>query len=323
MRIGDTVIIQRAGDVIPQVVAVVEDKRPKSAKPFEFPERCPVCDSHAVREVHPETGREDVVRRCTGGLICPAQAIERLKHFVSRNALDIEGLGAKQVELFWNKGVLHGPVDIFHLADRVKEAGLPPLEEWDGFGKVSAKNLLAAIDERRTIGFARLLFGLGIRHVGETTARLLASTYGSWTAFREAMKTAREEGSEAYEELVSIDGIGPVVAAAIAEFFAEDHNEEVLKGLDAALTKIEDAERPAAESPVSGKTVVFTGSLELFTRDEAKVRAEALGAKVSGSVSKKTDILVAGPGAGSKLTKAKDLGVQVMNEEEWLALIGS
>jgi len=322
VRIGDTVIIQRAGDVIPQVVAVVEGKRPKGAKPFKFPERCPVCDSHAVREVHPETGREDVVLRCTGGLICPAQAIERLKHFVSRNALDIEGFGARQVELFWNKGVLHGPVDIFHLADRIKEAGLPPLEDWDGFGQVSAKNLFAAIDERRTIGFARLLFGLGIRHVGETTARLLARTYGSWAAFREAMSASREEGSEAYEELVSIDGIGPVVAAAIAEFFAEDHNEEVLKGLEAALTKIEDAERPAAESPVSGKTVVFTGSLELFTRDEAKVRAEALGAKVSGSVSKKTDILVAGPGAGSKLTKAKDLGVQVLNEDEWLALIG-
>lgn len=322
VRIGDTVIIQRAGDVIPQVVSVVLDKRPKGAKPFKFPSKCPACGSHAVREVHPETGREDVVLRCTGGLICPAQAIERLKHFVSRNALDIEGLGAKQVELFWNKGVLRGPVDIFHLAGRIKEAGLAPLEEWDGFGKTSAANLFAAIDERRTIGFARLLFGLGIRHVGETTARLLARTYGSWAAFREAMKSAREEGSEAYEELVSIDGIGPVVAAAIAEFFAEDHNEEVLKGLEAALIKIEDAERPAATSPVSGKTVVFTGSLELFTRDEAKVRAEALGAKVSGSVSKKTDIVVAGPGAGSKLTKAKDLGVQVMNEEEWLALIG-
>jgi len=323
VRIGDTVIIQRAGDVIPQVVAVVEEKRPKGAKPFKFPTTCPACGSHAVREVHPETGREDVVLRCTGGLVCPAQAIERLKHFVSRNALDIEGFGVKQVELFWNKGVLHGPVDIFHLADRIKGAGLPPLEEWDGFGKVSAKNLFAAIDERRTIGFARLLFGLGIRHVGETTARLLARTYGSWAAFREAMSAAREEGSEAYEELVSIDGIGPVVAAAIAEFFAEDHNEEVLKGLEAALIKIEDAERPAAESPVSGKTVVFTGSLELFTRDEAKARAESLGAKVSGSVSKKTDILVAGPGAGSKLSKAKELGVQVMNEEEWLALISS
>jgi len=322
VRIGDTVIIQRAGDVIPQVVRAVPEKRPKGAKEFRFPTKCPVCDSHAVREVHPETGREDVVLRCTGGLICPAQAIERLKHFVSRNALDIEGLGIKQVELFWGKNVVKGPVDIFHLADRIKGAGLAPLEEWDGFGKTSAENLFGAIDERRTIGFARLLYGLGIRHVGQTTARLLARTYGSWVGFRKAMQTAREEGSEAYEELVSIDGIGPVVAASIAEFFAEDHNEEVLKGLEAALIDIQDAEQPASESPVAGKTVVFTGTLEEMTRDEAKVRAESLGAKVSGSISKKTDILVAGPGAGSKLKKAADLGVSVMNEAEWLKLIG-
>jgi DNA ligase (NAD+) len=321
VRIGDTVIIQRAGDVIPQVVRAVPEKRPKSAKEFEFPTQCPACGSHAVREVHPETGREDVVRRCTGGLICPAQAIERLKHFVSRNALDIEGLGVKQVELFWSKGVVKGPVDIFHLTDRIKDEGLPPLEDWDGFGATSAKNLFDAIDERRTIGFARLLYGLGIRHVGQTTARLLARTYGSWTAFRKAMKSAREEGSDAYEELVSIDGIGPVVAASIAEFFAEEHNEEVLKGLETALEHIEDAEQPASESPVAGKTVVFTGALEEMTREEAKVRAESLGAKVSGSISKKTDILVAGPGAGSKLKKAADLGVQVMGEAEWLELI--
>ena len=322
VRVGDTVVIQRAGDVIPQVVSVIEKKRPKGAKPFKFPKKCPVCDSHAVREVHPETGREDVVLRCTGGLICPAQVIERLKHFVSRNALDIEGLGAKQVELFWDKGVIKNPVDIFQLAGRIAAADLPPLVEWDGFGKTSARNLFAAIDERRTIGFARLLFGLGIRHVGETTARLLARTYGSWVAFRKAMDAAGKKGGDAYDELVSIDGIGPVVAAAIAEFFAEDHNEEVLAGLEAALTTIEDAEAPATESPVTGKTVVFTGALENMTRDEAKVRAEALGAKVSGSVSKKTDILVAGPGAGSKLTKAKDLGVEVMTEDEWLSLIG-
>jgi len=322
VRVGDTVVIQRAGDVIPQVVSVIEKKRPKGAKPFKFPKKCPVCDSHAVREVHPETGREDVVLRCTGGLICPAQVIERLKHFVSRNALDIEGLGAKQVELFWDKGVIKNPVDIFQLAGRIAAADLPPLVEWDGFGKTSARNLFAAIDERRTIGLARLLFGLGIRHVGETTARLLARTYGSWVAFRKAMDAAGKKGGDAYDELVSIDGIGPVVAAAIAEFFAEDHNEEVLAGLEAALTTIEDAEAPATESPVTGKTVVFTGALENMTRDEAKVRAEALGAKVSGSVSKKTDILVAGPGAGSKLTKAKDLGVEVMTEDEWLSLIG-
>jgi DNA ligase (NAD+) len=230
--------------------------------------------------------------------------------------------GAKQVELFWSKGVIRGPVDIFHLADRIAATGLPPLQEWDGFGETSAKNLMDAIDARRVIDFARLLFGLGIRHVGQTTARLLARTYGSWSAFRAAMKRAREDGSEAYEELVSIDGIGPVVAAAIAEFFAEQHNEEVLRGLEGALTEIKDAERPTSESPVAGKTVVFTGTLERMTRDEAKARAESLGAKVSGSVSKKTDILVAGPGAGSKLKKAQELDIQVMDEDAWLSLIG-
>ncbi len=323
IRIGDTVVIQRAGDVIPQVVEVVLAKRPKNARKFKPLETCPVCGSHAVREVNPTTGKEDVVRRCTGGLICPAQAMERLKHLVSRDALDIEGIGNKQIELFWDKGVVREPADIFDLPAKIKAAGHLPLEEWDGFGKKSAENILAAVDERRVIAFDRLLFGLGIRHVGQTTARLLARTYGSWTAFRAAMKSAREEASEAYEELVSIDGIGPVVAAAIAEFFSEQHNEEAITHLEAQLRSIEDAEQVASDSPVAGKTVVFTGTLERMTRSEAKARAESLGAKVSGSVSAKTDILVAGPGAGSKLKKATELGVQVMDEDAWLELIGA
>ena len=321
VRIGDTVVIQRAGDVIPQVVHAVMDKRPKKAKPFEFPTRCPVCDSHAVREVNEATGKEDVVTRCTGGLICAAQAMERLKHFVSRSALDIEGLGNKQVELFWEKGVVRTPADIFNLADQIKLAELPPLDKWDGFGATSAVNLFAAIDERRTIEFDRLLFGLGIRHVGQTTSSLLARIYGSWPDFRTAMRAADDKASEAYQDLVAIDGIGPVVAAAMAEFFSEAHNEEVLLELEAALTTIKDAEQPSSESPVTGKTVVFTGTLEKMTRSEAKARAESLGAKVSGSVSAKTDILVAGPGAGSKLKKATELGVQTMDEDAWLALI--
>lgn len=322
VRIGDTVIIQRAGDVIPQVVRPVMDKRPKDAVPFEFPTRCPVCDSHAVREVNEATGKEDVVTRCTGGLICAAQAMERLKHFVSRNALDIEGLGIKQVELFWDKGVVRTPADIFNLGARVADVDLKPLEEWEGFGKTSAENLFAAIDERRTIEFDRLLFGLGIRHVGQTTAKLLARTYGDWKSFRDAMRLTKDTDSEAYNDLVAIDGIGPVVAVEMAEFFSEAHNEEVLVALELALTTIVDAEQPASESPVAGKTVVFTGTLERMTRSEAKARAESLGAKVSGSVSAKTDILVAGPGAGSKLKKATELGVQTMDEDAWLELIG-
>ncbi len=321
VRIGDTVIIQRAGDVIPQVVSAVMDKRPKDAVPFEFPTRCPVCDSHAVREINPTTGKEDVVARCTGGLICAAQAMERLKHFVSRNALDIEGLGNKQVELFWEKGAVRTPADIFNLADKIKTVDLEPLETWEGFGETSAENLFAAIDERRSIEFDRLLFGLGIRHVGQTTAKLLARTYGDWASFRTAMRAAGDMESEAYADLVAIDGIGPVVAAAMADFFSEPHNEEVLLALETALREIKDAEQPASESPVTGKTVVFTGTLERMTRSEAKARAESLGAKVSGSVSAKTDILVAGPGAGSKLKKATELGVTVMDEDAWLELI--
>jgi len=319
-RIGDTVIIQRAGDVIPQVLGVVEEKRPKGAKPYEFPTVCPACGSQAVREVHPKTGREDVARRCTGGLICPAQAVERLKHFVSRNAFDIEGLGSKQVEAFYTDGLIMQPVDIFTLGKR-NERLETPLAEREGWGETSAANLFAAIDARRTIGLDRFLFGLGIRHAGETTARLLARTYGTIEAFMAAMTEAADRESAAYHDLLAIDGIGEVVAEAIVAFFEEPHNRTAVSALLEEVTP-EPLEAASDSSPVAGKTVVFTGTLERMTRNEAKARAEGLGAKVSGSVSAKTDIVIAGPGAGSKLKKAEELGVQVMSEEAWLDLVG-
>jgi DNA ligase (NAD+) len=320
VRIGDTVIIQRAGDVIPQVVSVVVDKRPADAEPYRFPTLCPACGSHAVREINAKTGREDVARRCTGGLICPAQAVERLKHFVSRNAFDIEGLGAKQVEAFYRDGLVMQPVDIFTLEKR-NDRLTPPLEERDGWGKTSAGNLFAAIEERRDVGLDRFIFALGIRHVGETTARLLARTYGTVEAFVAAMEAARDRDGDAHGDLLAIDGIGEVVAEAIVDFFAEPHNREVVEGLLSEVSP-QPLAAAATTSPVTGKTVVFTGSLERMTRTEAKARAESLGAKVAGSVSAKTDIVVAGPGAGSKLKKAEELKLQVMSEDDWLELIG-
>ncbi|MEQ9520259.1 MAG: NAD-dependent DNA ligase LigA [Parvibaculum sp.] len=322
VRIGDHVMVQRAGDVIPQVVSVVLDMRPADAVPFEFPQTCPECGSHAVRDVNEKTGKVDVVRRCTGGLICPAQRVERLKHFVSRNALDIEGLGAKQVEAFFNDGLIESPADIFTLEARDKDS-LKKLKDRDGWGATSATKLFAAIDDRRHVDFDRLLFGLGIRHIGETTARMLARTYHDLDRMLEAMEGMTGPEAEAYQELVSMDGIGTAVADALVDFFQEPHNLDAVKALQAAGVEPAPLEAQDTGSPVAGKTVVFTGSLELMTRSEAKARAEGLGAKVSGSVSKKTDILVAGPGAGSKLAKAAELGVQTMTEEEWLALIGS
>ena len=319
VRIGDTVVVQRAGDVIPQVVGPVLDKRPKGAEPYEFPEVCPACGSRAVRELNPKTGKHDAARRCTGGLICPAQAVERLKHFVSRTAYDIEGLGAKQVEAFYEEGLIAQPGDIFTLRERDGRS-LKKLKDREGWGETSVNNLFAAIDERRTIGLDRFIFGLGIRHVGETTARLLARTYGTVEAFSAAMEAAGDHESEAYRDLINVDGIGDVVAEAIAEFFAEEHNREVLNALLAEVSP-EPLEAADTSSEVAGKTVVFTGSLELMTRSEAKARAEGLGAKVSGSVSAKTDYVVAGPGAGSKLKKAQELGVTVLTEEAWLAMI--
>jgi DNA ligase (NAD+) len=320
IRIGDTVVVQRAGDVIPQVVSVVLDKRPKNAKPYSFPQVCPACGSHAVRE------EGEAVRRCTGALICPAQTVERLRHFVSRNAFDIEGLGEKQVQEFFQDGLIMSPVDIFTLQKRDARS-TSRLMQREGYGETSVRNLFAAIDARRSIELHRLIYALGIRHVGEGNAKLLARHYGTIDAFREAMLAAAKHGtgegntSEAYQDLNDIGGVGEIVADAVVEFFAEPRN---VKALGELLGEIEvrPAERPRKSSPVSSKTVVFTGSLTKFTRDEAKAVAERLGAKVAGSVSKKTDYVVAGEDAGSKLTKARELGVAVLSEDDWLKLIG-
>ena len=322
VRIGDTVIVQRAGDVIPQILGVVEGKRPKGAKRFKFPVVCPACGSHAVRQVNPVTGKEDAVRRCTGGLICPAQRVERLKHFVSRNAFDIEGLGEKRIKELYDDKIIQSPPDIFTLAQHDKGAA-SKLAEREGWGELSVRNLFNAIEARRTVKLDRFIYALGIQHVGEITARLLARAYGSIETFRDAMLAAsRDRAGDAYAELDNIEGIGPTVAEAIADFFAEPHNVEVV---DELLREIRPEPLEAIDhaSPISGKTVVFTGSLEKMTRPEAKVRAERLGAKVAGSVSKKTDYVVAGPGAGSKLKDAERLGLKVLSEDEWLALIGA
>ncbi len=315
VRVGDTVVVQRAGDVIPQVLAVVLDKRPADSKPYVFPETCPICGSAALREIDEKTGEKDVVRRCTGTLICPAQAVEGLKHFVSRNAFDIEGLGEKLIELFFTEGLVRTPADIFTLKARDGQ-GRPPLREWEGFGETSARNLFNAIDARRTVPLNRFLFALGIRHVGETNARRLARHFGDWESLRAA---ARVEN--AAEEISAIGGIGPVVAEAIADFFAEPRNEAALDALVRQVT-VERMEAIAAGHPLAGQTIVFTGSLERMTRDEAKAIAERLGAKVSGSISAKTNLVVAGPGAGSKLAKARELGVETVDEEEWIRRSG-
>ncbi|MGE3245549.1 MAG: NAD-dependent DNA ligase LigA [Beijerinckiaceae bacterium] len=320
IRIGDHVVVQRAGDVIPQVVEVVLGQRTADAEPYAFPEVCPVCGSAAVREVDAK-GELDAVRRCTGGLICEAQAVERLKHFASRNAFDIEGLGDKQIELFYEKGLVRSPADIFTLEARNAES-LTKIENFEGFGQTSVRNLFAAIDARRTIELNRFIFALGIRHVGETNARRLARHFGSFEALLAAGATAGEEDSPAREELVNIDGIGKVVAEAVAEFFGEQHNIDAVTALLAEVT-VMPMEAVAEASPVSGKTVVFTGSLERMTREEAKAMAERLGAKVSGSVSKKTDLVVAGPGAGSKLAKAEEFGVEVISEDDWFTRVGA
>jgi DNA ligase (NAD+) len=392
VRIGDTVVLQRAGDVIPQIVSVVLDRRPAVAVPYVFPTHCPVCGSEAVR---PDG---EVRRRCTGGLFCAAQLVERLKHFVGRRAFDIEGLGEKQLIAFSERGWIKEPADIFRFAR--DEEKLAELRAEDGYGETSVRNLIAGIDARRTIALERLIFGLGIREIGEQTSLLLARHFGSWTAFHaaglaaaegipspewtrlaeghgvsprtlsvlasatldptdpwpeapvdqklalafpgvaaparralvplapdwpaivELSRIAREDGpSETLGEIAGISGVGPVAARAVAEFFHEPHNRAVVDALVAELTQVEDAERPKTDTAVAGKTVVFTGSLARFTRDEAKARAESLGAKVSGAVSKKTDYLVAGPGAGSKLAEAQKHGVTVLTEDEWLGMI--
>ncbi|MEM9436463.1 MAG: NAD-dependent DNA ligase LigA [Pseudomonadota bacterium] len=328
IREGDWVQVYRAGDVIPKVADVDLAKRPQSAEPYTFPTICPECGSEAIRE------EGDAVRRCSGGLICPAQAVEKLKHFVSRGAMDIDGLGAKQIELFHADDQLpiKEPADIFTLAKR--DAGnLTKLANRDGYGEKSAENLFAGIEDRRRFAFSRVLFALGIRHVGESAARLIARHYGSWAAFTEAMDHAAREPatggqsketlaeSPAWQDLLGIDGVGGVMAASLVTAFAQERERASIDRLAAELT-IEDEAAPAQESPVAGKTVVFTGTLEKMTRAEAKARAEALGAKVSGSVSAKTDLLVAGPGAGSKAKKAEELGIETLDEDGWLELIG-
>ncbi len=311
IRIGDTVVIQRAGDVIPQVVEVVLDKRPKGSKAFKYPTTCPICGSDAVRD------EGEAVRRCTGGAICDAQVIERFKHFVSRGAFDIEGFGSKHVEAFFDEGLVKTPADIFRL-----ETHEVDLKTREGWGEKSVDNLLAAINERRTIPLERFIYALGIRQIGQANARLLAKQYISIGALRQAMKDASVIGSDALNDLNNIDGVGPSVAGDLIAYFNEKNYQELLDDFETQLT-IEEFEAPDdSSSPIVGKTIVFTGTLETVTRGEAKARAEQLGAKVAGSVSKKTDYVVAGPGAGSKAKKAAELDVTILSEQDWLALIG-
>ncbi len=311
IRIGDTVVLQRAGDVIPQIVSVVMGRRPAGSAPYVFPDVCPACGSHAVRPPG------EVVRRCTGGLICPAQRVERLIHFVSRPAFDIDGLGEKTIQEFYNEGWLHGPADLFKLPAREAE-----IAEREGWGKLSARNLSRAIESRRRVPLERFIYALGIRRIGSSNAKLLARHYGSYAHWREQMLAATTIGSDERLALGSINGIGPSIAEELADFFDEPRNLATLDELVAELT-IEDAVIEAAgDSPIAGKTVVFTGTLETMTRPEAKARAEALGAKVTDSVSRKTDIVVVGADAGSKARKAVELGVRTMTEAEWQAMVG-
>ncbi|MBT3559116.1 MAG: NAD-dependent DNA ligase LigA, partial [Rhodospirillales bacterium] len=311
VRINDTVVIQRAGDVIPQVVEVVMEKRPADSEAYSFPIACPECGSHAVRE------KGEVAWRCSGGLVCRAQVVETLKHFVSRDAFDIEGLGGKHIEAFHDEGLVKTPADIFRLKDHYDA-----IAKREGWGKKSADNLMAALIARSTIPLDKFIYALGIRHIGQSTAKLLARHYGSAQVWRDDMiEMSRIIGTEIRQNLVELDTIGDAVADTLAAFFREAHNVEALDDLIAQLT-IEDVAVPdTSASPVAGKTVVFTGTLEQMSRSEAKASAESLGAKVAGSVSKKTDYVVAGPGAGSKAKKAEELGVTLLSEAEWLELI--
>src|SRR6201991_3464908 len=318
IRIGDTVVVQRAGDVIPQVVDVILDKRPKGAKEFHFPKKCP-CPLHTdvVRE-ETAAGEEGSRARCSGELACPYQKIEHLKLFVSRRAFDIDGLGEKQLQYFFDEGWVKEPADIFTLPKRNNKL---KLEEIEGYGETSVRNLFASIESRRRISLERFIYALGMRHVGETTALALARGYGSWQAFHDACMKVAKGDEETIAEMDALDQIGDTVIKSIQAYFGESHNRGVVERLTKEVSII-DAEKPKSNSKVAGKTVVFTGSLEKMTRDEAKAKAERLGAKVSGSVSKKTDYVVAGPGAGSKLKEAQKLGVAVLTEDEWAKLIG-
>lgn len=311
VRVGDTVIIQRAGDVIPQVVGVVKEKRPKDAKPFVFPTTCPACGSHAIRD------EGEAVRRCTGGLICPAQRVERLKHFASRRAMDIEGLGEENVELLFREGLVKAPADIFRLHRHAAT-----MRGWEGWGERRIAKLLDAIEARRRVPFDRFIFALGIRRIGEANAKLLARHYHTLDEWRAKMIAARIVGSEAREELGSIQGIGPAIAEELVEFFAEPRNLAALDDLAREVTPEPIAAEAAGDSPFAGKTVVFTGTLATMTRDEAEAMAERLGAKVTKSVSKKTDFVIVGADAGSKAAKAAELGVRTLTEQEWREMAG-
>src|ERR1700754_3908069 len=319
IRIGDTVVIQRAGDVIPQVVDVVLDKRPKGAKEFHFPKKCP-CPLHTdvVRE-ETATGEEGSRARCSGEFACPYQKIEHLKLFVSRRAFDIDGLGEKQLQYFFDEGWVKEPAEIFTLPKRNNKL---KLEDIEGYGETSVRNLFASIEARRRIALERFIYALGMRHVGETTALALARGYGSWQAFHDAGLKVAKDDEEAIADMDALDQIGDTVIKSVAAYFGESHNRGIVDRLVKELDEIVDAEKPKSNSAVAGKTVVFTGSLEKMTREEAKAMAERLGAKAAGSVSKKTDYVVAGPGAGSKLAEAKKHGVTVLTEDEWLKLIG-
>lgn len=314
VRVGDHVMIQRAGDVIPQIVSVLMDRRKPDAQKFIFPDHCPVCGSNAIRE------EGEVAYRCTGGLICAAQAVERLKHFVSRNAFDIEGLGDKIITEFWTEERIKTPADIFRLEENDKKS-ISQLKNREGWGDLSVTKLFRSINDRRTIGFERFIYALGIRQIGEATAKKLAANYGDFEHWKARMIDADDRTGEAYADLIAINDIGPSVADDLIAFFAEKHNLDVLDDLNAVLDIVPYTAPQTGDSPVSGKTVVFTGTLSQITRNEAKAKAETLGAKVAGSVSKKTDYVIAGEDAGSKLKTARELGVTVLSEQEWLDLI--
>jgi DNA ligase (NAD+) len=318
VRVGDTVEIQRAGDVIPQVLRVIADKRPASAKPYRFPTRCPCALKTPVVREATAGGAEGAIARCSGEFACPYQKIEHLKHFVSRRAFDIEGLGEKQIEYFFEQGWLAEPADIFTLEARNQTIRLQARE---GYGELSVRNLFAAIAARREIALERFIYALGIRHVGDTTAHALARAYGTWRAFHDACVRLAEGDADARAEMDALDQIGDAVIDSLAAYFGEAHNRRIVERLTEEV-RIFDAEKVVTSSPVAGKTVVFTGALEKMTREEAKAMAERLGAKVAGSVSTKTDYVVAGPGAGSKLAKAREAGVNVLTEDEWFALVG-
>ena len=317
IRIGDSVIIQRAGDVIPQIVSVIKEKRSQDSKEFIFPTTCPICGAHAIRE------EDEAVRRCTGGLTCPAQAKERIIHFVSRDAFDITGLGSSIIEDFYNDGILKNPADIFSLEERNQEGDLFSqqkssvlhLEQREGWGKKSVEKLFQAITLKKKISLPRFIYALGIRQVGTATALLLARHYGTFAKFKQEMEN-KETGP-----LVSIDGIGASMATDIVEFFQEQHNQEIINRLLERITVEEYIDTTNYDSPLSGKTVVFTGTLEQMTRSEAKAKAQSMGAKVAGSVSSKTDYVIIGADAGSKAAKAQELGIKILSEQEFLELI--